>query len=419
MPLDKISLNNGSNVIGGAPDQAVFQVSSLDLQPAVKDFGRVQAGYARPHAQTFTITNLSSADITDYAVTVSAAAGGAAYDLVTTPGVIAKNGGTAVFTVQPKAGLAKGVYDASLTIAATPAQIRTAGLTFTVTSPSAPGNSSGGGAAAYDITPEKAVNGSIYVDANSASAGRTVTVTVKPDRDCVLDKLTVTDSRGGEIKLSKQEDNRYTFKMPASRVTIRAIFVQTGETPASLPFTDVPETSWYHAAVKYVYENGLMNGASATAFTPRAAASRGMITTILWRLAGSPAAMRGAAFSDVSALSADAYYAGAVAWAAEQGIVSGYDSHTFGPNDPVTREQLAAVLHRFAGFMGYDTAASGSLDRFSDRGNAGAWAVDPLVWAADKGILSGKGEGLLDPKGTASRAETAAMLMRFCQSIAK
>ena len=179
------------------------------------------------------------------------------------------------------------------------------------------------------------------------------------------------------------------------------------EEPA-LPFTDVKEGDWYYDAVAYVYENGVMSGTSASAFQPAGQLSRAMVAQVLWNLAGTPAAGESAGFADVAA---GTWYGDAVNWAAAQGIVTGYSASAFGPDDPVTREQLAVMLHRYAG----SPAASGSLDGFADRDAAGSYAADALAWAVGEGLLSGKDGGRLDPTGTASRAELATILMRFEQ----
>lgn len=156
-------------------------------------------------------------------------------------------------------------------------------------------------------------------------------------------------------------------------------------------------------------DTGLMNGTGETEFSPSLSATRGMIVTILYRLAGSPAVTAASGFTDVAP---GAYYADAVAWAAANGIVNGYGNDTFGPNDNVTREQFAAILWRYAD----SPAASGTLDGFTDAGQISNYAVDAMHWAVEQGVVNGKGNGVLDPKGSAVRAEAAAMLMRYLQT---
>ncbi|ERI67417.1 hypothetical protein HMPREF0239_03998, partial [Clostridium sp. ATCC BAA-442] len=258
-------------------------------------------------------------------------------------------------------------------------------------------------------------NGSVKVSPTRASRGTTVTITVKPDEGYELDKLTVTGKDGDSIKLTDKGDGKYTFKMPASKVEVEAVFtvIETEpEQPESLPFTDVSSGEWYYDAVAYVYEKGLMDGTSAVTFDPGAVLTRAMTAQVLWNLAGSPAAPGGAGFTDVAA---DAWYAGAVNWAAAQGIVAGYDTGAFGPEDAVTREQLAAMLYRYAG----TPEPTGGLDGFADKDAASGYAADALCWAVGEGLLTGKDGGRLDPAGTATRAEVAVILMRFCHGTHK
>ena len=171
-------------------------------------------------------------------------------------------------------------------------------------------------------------------------------------------------------------------------------------------FVDVRADDWFYDSVKSIVEQGLMNGTDETHFSPRLDTSRAMIATVIWRMAGSPEPKAALSYPDCAPGS---WYAKAVAWASERGVVKGYDNGSFGPNDPITREQLAAMLHRYAG----SPASAGTLDGFADAEAAGAWAVDALCWAAEEGILTGKGGGILDPRGLASRAEVAAVFVRF------
>ena len=180
------------------------------------------------------------------------------------------------------------------------------------------------------------------------------------------------------------------------------------------PFTDVAESAWYYDAVRYVCSNGLMTGTSGSAFSPDLFTTRGMIVTILYRLDGSPAVSGAAPFGDVPT---GQYYSEAVAWAAANGIVKGYDTGLFGPDDVITREQLAAILYGYAQYKGYDVTAGGDLSGFADSASVSAWAADALKWANGQGLITGKNGSLLDPSGTATRAEAAAILSCFCQSI--
>ncbi|MPM08903.1 hypothetical protein SDC9_55219 [bioreactor metagenome] len=176
------------------------------------------------------------------------------------------------------------------------------------------------------------------------------------------------------------------------------------------PFTDVAVNDWFYRSVDYVYTNGLMNGMSDTIFNPNGTTTRAMLVTVLWRLAGEPAAVGSSGFSDVAA---GTWYSEAVAWAAENGIVSGIGGSLFAPNDSITREQLAVIFCNYARFKGVDVSASGDMTQFTDSAVISSWASGAVKWAVSAGLISGKGNGILDPTGTATRAEIATILMRF------
>lgn len=178
------------------------------------------------------------------------------------------------------------------------------------------------------------------------------------------------------------------------------------------PFTDVAEGAWYFDSVKYVHSEGMMVGTSATKFSPDATTTRSMIVTILYRLEGEPAVSGTSSFNDVAE---GKYYANAVKWAAENEIVGGYGGGVFGPDDTITREQLAAILYRYAAFKGFDMTKTADLSEFTDSGKISGYAEAPLSWANAEGLINGKGGGILDPLGNATRAEVAVMLMRYCE----
>ena len=278
--------------------------------------------------------------------------------------------------------------------------------------PPSPGGS--GGVSTYAITVEDSENGEVESSRTRAARGDTVTLTVTPDEGYELDTLTVTDSKGEELELTNKGGGKYTFEMPSGKVTVEAEFVQ--EEAAELPFTDVPENAWYYDAVAYAYENGWMNGTTSTTFAPGSTTSRGMIVTILHRIEGKPSIQESSAFLDVPL---DAWYADAVDWAAEHGIVEGYSDTAFGPNDPITREQMAAILYRYAQYKGYDVSAKADLNKFTDADEISNYALEALQWANAEGLINGKGDGVLDPKGQATRAEAAAILMRFNEVVAE
>ena len=269
----------------------------------------------------------------------------------------------------------------------------------------------------YAITVADSDNGTVTASRTRANKGLTVTLTVKADEGYKLDTITVTDKNGNEIKLTDKGDGKYTFTMPASAVTVKASFAKD-DTPVEtgLPFTDVKADDWFFEAVKYVYDNKLMDGTSSTTFAPLMTTNRAMIVTILWRLEGSPVVNYAMNFSDVES---GVWYTEAVRWAAAEGIVKGYSDTVFAPDDTVTREQLATILYRYAGYKEYDVSAKGDLTTFADGSTVSTWAADGMTWAAGAQLITGKDGGKLDPTGTATRAEVATILMRFCENVAK
>ena len=277
------------------------------------------------------------------------------------------------------------------------------------------GSSSSSGSTRYTVSVEDTDNGSVKVSPTRASKGSTVTVTVKPDEGYELDELTVTDKNGDSVKLTDKGDGKYTFKMPASKVTVEAVFTAVEPEPEGLPFTDVTSGDWFYDAVAYVYDKGMMEGTTDTTFAPTMNLTRSMIAQVLYNLEERPEAPGAAGFPDVAA---GAWYADAVNWAAARGIVKGYDTGAFGPEDSVTREQLAAILYRYAQAKGYDTTQGGMAVReFSDSASISDWAQEAMAWAVNAQVLSGKGNGVLDPQGTATRAEVAQMLMNFGEHV--
>ena len=270
--------------------------------------------------------------------------------------------------------------------------------------------SSGGGEPAKPSFPVKISNngdGVAKVDKSYASAGDKVTITVTPGRNATVQRITVTDEDGERLKLTENRDGTYSFTMPNGAANVYARFSGSG-----LPFADVPSGSWYYDDVAYVYDTGLMTGLTATAFGPNLSTTRGMIVTILWRMENEPAAKHGCPFADVRRGS---YYEQAIAWASENGIVTGFDSSTFAPDRAITREQLAAILFRFAAYRGMDAVTlRENLSSFQDQAAISAYAVSALNWAVGEGLMQGTGDKL-EPTGSATRAQVAAMLRRFMQ----
>lgn len=285
---------------------------------------------------------------------------------------------------------------------------------FTYTKPSS--GSSGGsssGKTTYKVTTSAVNNGGVNASPSNAEKGAAITITLSPDKGYKLDKLTVTDGSGKTVSTVKKSDTVYTFTMPASAVKVGVSYVKATETPSKTKFNDVSANDWFASAVDYVTGKGMMNGTADNTFSPKANTTRGMVVTVLYRLENQPSTSA-ASFTDVAS---GAYYANAVAWANANGIVSGYGSGKFGPNDKVTREQLAAILYRYAQYKKYDVSGAKSLDGYTDAQSVSSYAVPALQWANAVGVVTGKSGNKLDPKGNATRAEVAAMLMRFCENV--
>lgn len=262
------------------------------------------------------------------------------------------------------------------------------------------------------ILPGRVEGGTVTAKKSYAEEGETFRFTVTPDEGWELDTLSVTDNRGTELDVKYEGDSVYSFKMPARRVEIQVSFREIP--PESLPFTDIADNAWYADAVRYVYKHGLMAGTSATTFAPDVTTSRSMIATILWRMAGSPVVNYAMNFADVPQ---DQWYSEAIRWAASEGIASGY-GNTFGTHDPITREQLATMLWRYAQSEGYDVSVGESTNilSYTDVADVAEYAIPAMQWACGAGIISGTGDGsTLSPQGQATRAQAAVMLTRFCE----
>ena len=332
-----------------------------------------------------------------------------------------------------------------------PAVTKTAGgIRFTVTglSPislgwvkktSQGGSSSGGGGwypsvSYYSVKVDKPEHGTVTASPTSIYSGGTVTLTVKPDEGYKLGKITVTDSQNKSVEFS-EKDGKYTFKMPSRNVTVKAEFapVQTAtpspeptESPSPSPsgsptpttspspspnpwknpFPDVSDTGWYIKAIEYVCTNGLMAGYSNGKFGPNDTLTRAQFAQIIYNKEGQPSA-GGGKFSDVTT----GWYADAVNWAAAEGIVAGVGGGKFAPDQPITRQDLAVMLWRYAG---NPEPRKSELD-FSDAGKVSGYAQEALCWANENGIVNGKGNRVLDPKGKATRAEAAQMLKNYIE----
>ena len=267
---------------------------------------------------------------------------------------------------------------------------------------------------------EKSEHGKVTSNRTNASNGSTVTLTVTPDSGYVLDALTVTDSRGNEIKLTAQGGNKYTFTMPSRAVTVKASFVPLpddtqkpcdgGADCPSRSFTDLGSVgTWYHEAVDYVLRNDLMGGYGNGTFGPNNNLTRAQFAQILFNKEGRPVVNYLLQYGDVAE---GAWYTEAIRWATSRGIVGGYGNGMFGPNDNITREQLAVMLWRYAG----SPAATDKELHFTDADKASGYALEALRWAVENGVMIGKGNGQLAPQGLATRGQVAQMLMNFLKN---
>ena len=262
----------------------------------------------------------------------------------------------------------------------------------------------------YRITVEAAQGGTVTADPTAAKAGATVTLTPVPDRGYQVGTVAVTDRFGDAVAVTEQADGTYTFVMPNGQVTVTVTFEQ-----APLPFHDVTEGDWFYDAVRYAYENGLMDGVGDNLFAPNSETTRAQLVTILYRLAGEPEPGGDSGFADVET---GTWYTDAVAWAAQNGIVNGVSDTEFAPGDDITREQLVTVLYRYAESKGYDVSASADLSGYPDAGQVQDYAQPAMAWAVAEGIVEGV-DGNLNPTGDATRAQIATILMRFCEGVAK
>lgn len=316
---------------------------------------------------------------------------------------------TAVATVEN--GVVTAVAAGNATITAKAGE-KTATCAVTVTNPSNSGSSSGGGGSStprYAVTvPDKTENGSLSVTPKNAKKGSDVTVTATPDKGYEVDDIVAKDAKGNKLTLKDNGDGTYTFTMPASKVTVTAAFAEKKAEPIAPEklFADVSAEEYYYEAVKWASENGVTGGIGENLFGANLPCTRAQIVTFLWRAAGSPEPKGMSGFVDVSA---DAYYAKAVAWAVEQGIVSGTSATTFSPDAVCTRAQSVAFLYRAFGEKVNKAAG------FSDV-SADAYYADAVAWAVENGVASGIGGGLFAPDQDCARGQIVAFLYRAYQN---
>lgn len=364
--------------------------------------GKYTATFTNPHGfSPFTISKTSQTvatigtdKYTSFADAVSA---------VPANGTIEITGGTSPYTgTANKTFTVENSTSADITVNGQPIK-PTESYTFKYTPSS--GSSSGGsssGKTTYKVTTSAVNNGGVNASPSNAEKGATITITLSPDKGYKLDKLTVTDGSGKSVSTVKKSDTVYTFTMPASAVTVGVSYAKADETPSKTTFNDVSANDWFASAVDYVTGKGMMNGTAANTFSPKANTTRGMLMTVLARHAGE------------DTTGGSVWYEKGMNWAKANGVSDGTN-----PQVNITREQLAAMLYRYAQNKKYDVSGAKSLDGYTDAQSVSSYAVPALQWANAAGVVNGKSGSKLDPKGYATRAEVAAMLMRFCENVEK
>ena len=272
-------------------------------------------------------------------------------------------------------------------------------LTINVNAANKPVSSGGGSSSGssskttYPVNTPTADNGTAAVSPKNAAKGDTVTITVTPDSGYKVGKVTVTDANGNTISVADKGNGKYTFTMPTGKVTITPTFVKIAEQPTEKAFVDVAKSDWFADAVAYVTGKGLMNGTGSDTFSPNASTTRGMLMTVLARYAGT------------DTTGGATWYEKGMNWAKAKGVSDGTN-----PNADITREQLVTMLYRYTG----SPSANGSLDSFSDAASVNSYAANAMQWAVANGIVNGS-NGKLNPQNNATRAQVAAILMRFCE----
>ena len=271
--------------------------------------------------------------------------------------------------------------------------------------------SGGGGGGGGSVTTKY----TLTFDTNGGSAIAKVT----KEKGTTVDLEQYVPTREGYTFAGWYSDEALTQKVTSVKLnantTVYAKWTENAVTP-TLPFTDVKSGDWFYEAVQYVYDKGMMTGVSADRFAPASTTTRGMIVTILYRLENEPAVSGGSAFTDVES---GAWYADAVAWAAANDIVNGTSATTFAPNSPITREQMAAILYRYAAYKGYDVSQKADLSGYTDAASISGYAKDALAWANAQKLITGVTDTTLNPQGSATRAQVATILMRLCETVVK
>ena len=382
--------------------QATFNLSN---STAIYDFMANDVMDALPGI--YTTYKQEGSAVTVYVTTKSGVLTG---DGSLTLGTISANDGTN-FTVEKASGVKVVGSDNSETIYTQVDQGGSSGGSSSGGSSSGGSSSGGSTTTTRTITIQSSFGGKVTASASQAAQGKVITLTALPNSGYVLKSLTVTTASGTSVPVANQSSGKYTFTMPAAAVTVKAVFAAQ-ETDPDFPFADVAKGSWYYEGVRYAYENGLMSGTGEGTFSPDLPTGRGMLVTILYRLAGSPAA-GSASFADVAK---GQWYADGVAWASANGVVSGYPDGSFRPNDTITREQMAAILYQYARIQGKLDDSRADLSIFSDLDSLSAYAKEPMSWAVAQGLFSGVSADTLAPGGSTTRAQAAVILTAFSKA---
>ena len=417
-PLDiqtmTVSITLPTNFVTGETQNVYVQHKGYEYEAQVSEAGgKMTATFTNPHGfSVFTVTTESAAvaevngnRYTSFQAAVDATGDNGTVKVLDANATLNATISGSSKTIYVENGTGENI---TVTINGTTKTIeKNASEDFTYT------HSSSSGTTRYSVEVRGTTGGTVTASPTRAAKGATVTLTVRADEGYQLDGLTVTDSKGGTVKLTDKGSGTYTFTMPASKVTVQASFTQNQS--GTLPFTDVKTGDWFYEAVQYVYDKGMMTGVSADRVAPASTTTRGMIVTILYRLENEPAVSGGSAFTDVES---GAWYADAVAWAAANDIVNGTSATTFAPNSPITREQMATMLYRFAQYKGMDAVTlQENLTGYPDGDQVSDYAIPAMNWAVGQGLIAGMENGTLVPQGSATRAQVATILMRFCENV--